>query len=146
MWRSRVARVVHKCQAEFGRDWTGSREGCIVDGLECGSRVDRRNLNRFQGGLVFKAHRLLYHSTLGLRVIKMMKTEGPCGGSDEASHHAVLRLVLLLHLRERGARDNRLRVRYTRLLIRNNRLRARSLGCGCCFTCQCPPPAFRCRV
>ena len=24
----------------------------------------------FRGGLVFKAHRLLYHSTLGLRVIK----------------------------------------------------------------------------
>jgi len=28
------------------------------------------NVQRFQGGLVFKAHRLLYHSTLGLRVIK----------------------------------------------------------------------------
>ena len=25
---------------------------------------------RFRGGLVLKAHRLLYHSTLGLRVIK----------------------------------------------------------------------------
>ena len=30
----------------------------------------RRNVKRFRGGLVFKAHRLLYHSTLGLRVIK----------------------------------------------------------------------------
>ena len=29
-----------------------------------------RNVQRFRGGLVFKAHRLLYHSTLGLRVIK----------------------------------------------------------------------------
>ena len=28
---------------------------------------------RFRGGLVFKAHRLLYHSTLGLRVIKKKK-------------------------------------------------------------------------
>jgi len=28
------------------------------------------NAQRFRGGLVFKAHRLLYHSTLGLRVIK----------------------------------------------------------------------------
>ena len=28
------------------------------------------NVQRFRGGLVFKAHRLLYHSTLGLRVIK----------------------------------------------------------------------------
>jgi len=27
-------------------------------------------VQRFRGGLVFKAHRLLYHSTLGLRVMK----------------------------------------------------------------------------
>jgi len=33
----------------------------------------RRNVKRFRGGLVFKAHRLLYHSTLGLRVIKKKK-------------------------------------------------------------------------
>ena len=29
-----------------------------------------RNEERFRGGLVFKAHRLLYYSTLGSRVIK----------------------------------------------------------------------------
>ena len=29
-----------------------------------------RNVKRFRGGLVFKAHRLLYRSTLGLGVIK----------------------------------------------------------------------------
>ena len=33
-------------------------------------RGNQRNVKRFPGGLVFKAHRLLYHSTLGLRVIK----------------------------------------------------------------------------
>ena len=33
----------------------------------------RRNVKRFQGGIVPKAHRLLYHSTLGLRVIKKIK-------------------------------------------------------------------------
>ena len=39
------------------------------------SRVQllHRNVKRFRGGLVFKAHRLLYHSTLGLRVIKKKK-------------------------------------------------------------------------
>ena len=37
-----------------------SREGQLLD----------RNVQRFRGGLVFMAHRLLYHSTLGLRVIK----------------------------------------------------------------------------
>jgi len=32
-----------------------------------------RNVKRFRGGLVFKAHRLVYHPTLGWRVIKKMK-------------------------------------------------------------------------
>ena len=34
------------------------------------------NVKRFRGGLVFKAHRLLYHSTLGSRVIKKKKVPG----------------------------------------------------------------------
>ena len=34
----------------------------------------RRNVKRFRGGIVFKAHGLVYHSTLGLRVIKKKKT------------------------------------------------------------------------
>jgi len=33
----------------------------------------RDHVQRFRGGLVFKAHSLLYHSTLGLRVIKKKK-------------------------------------------------------------------------
>jgi len=33
----------------------------------------RRNVKRFRGGLVLKAHRLLYHSTLGLRAVKKKK-------------------------------------------------------------------------
>jgi hypothetical protein len=36
----------------------------------------RRIVKRFRGGLVFKAHRLLFHSTLGPRVIKKKKTYG----------------------------------------------------------------------
>jgi len=31
------------------------------------------NVKRFRGGLVFKAHRLVYHSTLGVRVIMKKK-------------------------------------------------------------------------
>ena len=30
-------------------------------------------VNQFRGGLVFKAHRRVYHSTLGLRVTKKKK-------------------------------------------------------------------------
>jgi len=32
-----------------------------------------RTVQRFRGGLVFEAHRLFHHSTLGLRVIKKKK-------------------------------------------------------------------------
>jgi len=39
------------------------------------------NLQRFRGGLVFKAHRLFYHSTLGLRVIKKKKKVPPIKSS-----------------------------------------------------------------
>ena len=34
-----------------------------------------RNVQRFQGGLVFKTHRLLCHTTLGSRVIKKKKKD-----------------------------------------------------------------------
>jgi len=37
-------------------------------------------VKRFRGGLVFKAHSLLYHSTLGLRVIKKKKSDGVIRG------------------------------------------------------------------
>ena len=37
-----------------------------------------KNVQRFLGGLVFKAHRLLHHLTLGLRVIKKKKKKREC--------------------------------------------------------------------
>jgi len=48
--------------------------------LEHPGELLRRNVNRFRGGLVFKAHRLVYHSTLGLRVIKKKKKFSAKGG------------------------------------------------------------------
>ena len=51
-----------------------STSGRIPKDLWCKS-VDFWNLLRFRGGLVFKAHRLLYHSTLALRVIKKIKKD-----------------------------------------------------------------------
>ena len=38
--------------------------------LDIQERLLRRNMDRLRGGLVSKAHRLLYHSILGSRVIK----------------------------------------------------------------------------
>ena len=42
-------------------------------------------VQRLQGGLVFKAHRLFYHSTLGLRVMKKkrMRHRGGARGRGE---------------------------------------------------------------
>ena len=37
----------------------------------------RRNVKQFRGGLVFKDHRLVYHSTLGLRVTKKKEKTQP---------------------------------------------------------------------
>ena len=41
------------------------------------SCIRKTSEQRFRGGLVFKAHRLLYHSTLGLRGIKNKKKFAP---------------------------------------------------------------------
>jgi len=42
-----------------------------------------RNVQRFRGGLVFKAHRLVYHLTLGLRILKKKTTPGIWGARDQ---------------------------------------------------------------
>ena len=55
-------------------------------GLE---QLPHRNVKRFRGGLVFKAHRWLYHSTLGSRVIKK---------KNQAERGAVHAKRQLLHL------------------------------------------------
>ena len=55
-------------------------------------------MQRFRGGLVFKAHRLVYHSTLGLRVIKKKKKVTGVG--------SVAADVPLRHLREESRVDN----------------------------------------
>jgi len=53
------------------------------------------NVKRFRGGLVFKAHRLAYHSTLGWRVIKKKKSNSSGWRQDKrllegAMMHSVL--------------------------------------------------------
>ena len=60
-------------------------ESCVVfhcyynsgrNGFPPDPQLLRRKAKWFRGGLVFKAHRLLYHPTLGLSVIKKKKTHG----------------------------------------------------------------------
>ena len=48
--------------------------GCLVAVSPLPEQLLYTNVKRFRGGLVFKAHRLLYHSTLGLRVIRKRRS------------------------------------------------------------------------
>ena len=50
-------------------------------------RESDRNVEQFRGGLVFKAHRLVYHSTLGLGILK----------KKEEDDDIVCGMVLLAH-------------------------------------------------
>jgi len=52
--------------------------------LRCGKSGN--NVKRFRGGLVFKAHRLLYHSTPSLRVIKKKRRPADGGGRRRRLH------------------------------------------------------------
>jgi len=51
--------------------------GPVGGGVGVAARIaplrEQEDVKRFRGGLVFKAHRLLCHSTLGLRLIKKKK-------------------------------------------------------------------------
>jgi len=57
-------------------------------------------VKRFRKGLVFKAHRLVCHSTLGWRVINKKKVEDLEGGADRPnpSHHGPLHGILIFGL------------------------------------------------
>ena len=44
-----------------------------VRSTQVSEQVLRSNVKRFRGGLVFKAYRLVYHSTLGSRVMNKKK-------------------------------------------------------------------------
>ena len=76
--RRKLRWFVAWCQAEGWRHQYGTKknkeEGSMKVLPKCRNArfasFSVRKLQRFRGGLVVKAHRLLYHSTLGLRVIK----------------------------------------------------------------------------
>ena len=51
-----------------------------------------RKVQRFRGGLVFKAGRLVYHSTLGSRVIKQTTCDEGAAGEAAVVRHSVQQL------------------------------------------------------
>jgi len=52
----------------------------VENGLHLVEKIVVRTPTYFRGGLVFKAHRWLYHSTLGSRVIKKKRSMPTCCG------------------------------------------------------------------
>ena len=69
--------------------WAGGGWLCV----RASSLLLHRNVQRFRGGLVFKAHRLVYHSTLGLRVIKKKKKQAVPGAAPPSKSLPWLRLM-----------------------------------------------------
>ena len=49
----------------------------LYDEEMAGGSRESPNVKQFRGGFVFEAHRLLYHSTLSLRVIKKRRRRVP---------------------------------------------------------------------
>ena len=69
--RPRSPRKSRVCLARRGLICTRDRAARVQESCsQFKNNYFRRNVKRFRGGLVFKAHRLVYHATLGLRVIK----------------------------------------------------------------------------
>jgi len=97
-----AARRYHLALRRLGFRAQGS--GFRVQGL--GLRADQNlelgggDVERFQGGLVFKAHRLLYHAILGSGVAKRKKSwGGATGGYPFARALDVLEAIHFLFLR-----------------------------------------------
>jgi len=68
-----ILNLMRRWRASRASSWPPSR---ARRGCSRGHPINyHRNVQRFRGGLVFKAHRLLYHSTLGLRAIKKKKKD-----------------------------------------------------------------------
>ena len=59
---------------------------------KCEEQLLRRNVKRFRGGLVFKARRLVYHSTLGWRVIKKKISPHHCSCGACTIHYPLWRV------------------------------------------------------
>jgi hypothetical protein len=59
--------------------------GSFADGGHTPTQLPYINVQRFRGGLVFQAHGLVYHSTLGLRVIKKKKNTPALSTDMEAN-------------------------------------------------------------
>jgi len=71
------------------------------------SSKTKKNVQRFQGGLVFKAHRLLYHSTQGLSVIKKKKFAPAVHDGDGGGHRGLKVRGYLVHKKTQPPWDHR---------------------------------------
>ena len=60
---------------------------------------------RFRGGLVFKAHRLLYHSTIELRVIKKKSNKKTANRKHGPGHYLFIQILIYLSIFVRSTVD-----------------------------------------
>jgi len=93
LYRSTIAICSGRSLADAVLCWGGGVDGEVMS-----------NVNRFRVGLVFEAHRRVYHSTLGLRVIKKRRSdvEGKAGSSCAAPSPFALEAALRIPCSGRG--------------------------------------------
>jgi len=98
-----------------------------------------QNVERFQGGLVIKAHRLLYHSTLGSRVIEKTQPVQQLEGSQPVQK---LSLTLTLSEKEREVREQKdeREIESKRVYKLCNSRRVHNLYTSAPWACRAPPP------
>ena len=100
-----------------------------------GTRRRFSNVKRFRGGLVFKAHRWLYHSTLGSRVIKKKEKKRqlsplrrvPFSGTVQGSGFRVRGSGFRVQVSGFGVRGSGLRVQGSGFRVQGSGFRVRDL-------------------
>ena len=66
-----IPTLPEKCDSAYENSFISPVTNC--EGLSIQDQVLHKKMQRFRGRLVFEAHKLLHHSTLGVRVIKKNK-------------------------------------------------------------------------
>ena len=67
---------MHTCVREMLRMFNYKLGSLCCEKFSIQEQLLRRNVQRFRGGLVFKAYRLVYHSSVGWKEIKKNEEEG----------------------------------------------------------------------
>ena len=79
-----LCKGIHGGHVDFDQWSMNKRKLSSASGSLFAGQLHRSKVKRFRAGLVFKAHGLVYHLTLGLRVMKKKK-QGACSDTSSSA-------------------------------------------------------------